>query len=133
MENEKRKYPRCWRGRIKVTGFKLLSHKMPAVCKNISASGVLLETMVPLKAGEVLHLDITLLGLKRFTQEHGGDAAVTGDQFSVSGIVVWMAELPNKNRNVGVNFQNLPEEFVKVLDSFICHNMGLSPVALPKA
>jgi hypothetical protein len=128
MNNNKRLHLRGWRARVKVAKFQLISPAASAVCKNISAGGLLLETQEPLEVGQTIIFEMTLFGLQSFAEHNGQNPDLYKNDTLVGRAkvlrVLHARESPGGGWNTGVQFVNMPPETVQLLDKYITQKAG---------
>ncbi|MFA5161949.1 MAG: PilZ domain-containing protein [Elusimicrobiales bacterium] len=129
---ERRRYTRGWRGALKMTMFRLTNPRSPAVCKNVSAGGLLIEISEPLEAGRVVYFEMGFAGLQAFAEQSGcAPGAAKNDIITGQARVVRTVHVKNLSAfgwNTGLEFVNMPQETAQLLDKFIISKTGPGPL-----
>ena len=128
---ERRRYTRGWRGALKMTMFRLTEPRCPAVCKNVSAGGLLIEIAEPLEAGRLVRFEMSFSGLQAFAEQIGcPHGAAKNDIITGQARVVRTFHVRNLSAfgwNTGLEFVNMPQETAQLLDKFIASKAGSAP------
>jgi len=131
MTIERRKYPRLWRGPLRINLFRLLVPHLPAICKNVSAGGLLIETSEALPLDRTVKFEIGLFGLQEFADRTGGNPGSSkNDIITGDAKVVRVSHVQGASAlgwNTGLQFAGLTPETVQLLDKFISSKAGPGP------
>jgi c-di-GMP-binding flagellar brake protein YcgR len=92
-----------------------------AVCKNISAGGMLVETPQPLEQGKVIDLEVTLFGLEAFAEGmEAPSARYAGDLLHVRARVLRVLHSPQgENWYNGLQFVDMSPDETELMDKFV--------------
>ncbi|NLO92573.1 MAG: PilZ domain-containing protein [Elusimicrobia bacterium] len=128
----KRKFFRVWRARLKMSRLLIgnakpfqssknitaegMQYESIGVCKNISAGGILFESMVPMLPGSLLDFKIALAG---FSKYRSGDDCTSDEICGQAKVIRVQPAKSGPEFDIAMEFMDLDQNTRQALDNFI--------------